>query len=49
MDIIHEVLGNCTDASSDENDMEVSEAESIRKPLKEKVRRGIEMLKAFSL
>ena len=48
-DIIHEVLGNCTDASSDENDMEVSEEESIRKPLKEKVRRGIEMLEEFSL
>ena len=29
--------------------MEVSEAESIRKPLKEKVRRGIEMLEEFSL
>ena len=32
-DIIHEVLGNSADASSDEDDMEVSEVEFIRKSL----------------
>ena len=48
-DIIHEVLGNSTDVNSDESDMEVSEAESVRKPLIEEVRRVTDMLEEFSL
>ena len=45
---IHEVLGNSADVSSDEDGMEVSEVESMRKPLIKEVRRAIEMLKKFS-
>ena len=45
---IHEVLGNSADVSSDEDGMEVSEVESMRKPLIKEVRRAIEMLKEFS-
>ena len=48
-DIIHGVLRNSADVNSDEDDMEVSEVESIRKPLIEKVRRAIEMFEEFSL
>ena len=48
-DIIHEVPGNSTDVNSDESDMEVSEAESVRKPLIEEVRRVTDMLEEFSL
>ena len=40
-DIIHEVLGNSAKVSSGEDDMEVSEVESIRKPLIKEVRRVI--------
>ena len=45
---IHEVLGNSADVSSDEDGMEVSEVESMRKPLIKEVRRAIEMLKKLS-
>ena len=48
-DIIHEVLGNSADVNSDEDNMEVSEAESVRKPLIEEVRRVTEMLEEFNL
>ena len=48
-DIIHKVLGNSTDFSSDEDYMKVSEVEFIRKPLIEEVRRAIEMFVEFSL
>ena len=48
-DIIHKVLGNSADVNSDEYDMEVSEAESVRKPLIEEVIRVTEMLEEFSL
>ena len=37
--IIHKVLRNSADVSSDEDDMEVSKVESITKPLIEEVRR----------
>ena len=43
-DIIYEVLRNSVDVSSDDDDMEMSEVESIRKSLIEEVRRAIEML-----
>ena len=48
-DIIHKVLGNSTDFSSDEDYMKVSEVEFIRKPLIEEVRRAIEIFVEFSL
>ena len=48
-DIIHKVLRNSADVNSDEYDMEVSEAESVRKPLIEEVIRVTEMLEEFSL
>ena len=47
--IIHEVLGNSAEVSSDEDDMKVSEAESIRKPLIEEVRTVTEILDKFNL
>ena len=40
-DIIHEVLGNSAKVSSGEDHMEVSEIESIRKPLIKEVRGAI--------
>ena len=48
-DIIHEVLGNSTDVSSDEDDMKGIEVEFIRKPLIEEATRAMEMLNEFSL
>ena len=38
-----------TDVSLDEDDMKVSEVESLRKPLIEEVRTAIEVLEKFSL
>lgn len=46
--IIHKVLRNFADVSSDEDDMDVSEVESITKPLIEEVKRAIEILEEFS-
>ena len=46
--IIHKVLGNSADVSSDEDDIEVSEIESIRKPLIEEVKRSLKFLEEFS-
>ena len=48
-DIIYEVLGNFVDVSSDDDDMEMSEVESVRKSLIEEVRRAIEMLEISPL
>ena len=48
-DIIYKVLGNSVDVSSDDDDMEMSEVESIRKSLIEEVRRAIEMLEISPL
>ena len=47
--IIHKVLRNSANVSSDEDGMEVSEVEPIRKSLVEEVRRAIEILEEFSL
>ena len=47
-DIIHEVVGNSA-VTSNEDDIEVSEVESISKPLIEEIRCATEMLEEFSL
>ena len=46
--ITHKVVGNSADVSSDEDDIEVSEIESIRKPLIEEVKRALKFWEEFS-
>lgn len=47
-DIIHEVLGNSVDVNSDEDDLEVSKEEFIKRLLIEEVRTAIKMLEELS-